>query len=70
MQQPTLWVFGELDDSNPTALDLDNVKRLAASGRAFTWIVVPGAGHEFTDALTGEFNGSWIEPVRHFVRGD
>lgn len=70
MQQPTLWVFGELDDSNPTALDLENVKRLATSGRPFTWLVVPGAGHEFTDAVTGEFNGSWIEPVRRFVHGD
>lgn len=70
MQQPVLWVFGELDDSNPTALDLETVKRLAASGRAFTWFVVPGAGHEFTDAVTGEFNGSWIEPVRRFIHGD
>jgi pimeloyl-ACP methyl ester carboxylesterase len=69
MTQPTLWVWGERDESNPTVIDLENVRRLADAGRPFTWIVVPGVGHEFTNPETGDFDGSWVESARRFIRG-
>lgn len=69
MRQPTLWVFGAKDASNPTALDLAVVKRLASAGKPFRWIILPNTDHELTDATTHTFDRSWLEPVRKFIRG-
>lgn len=69
MRQPTLWVFGALDRSNPTQLDLAAVKRLASRGKPFQWLVLPNADHEFIDSRTHEFDASWLGPVRKFIRG-
>ena len=69
MRQPSLWVFGARDISNPTELDLAAVKRLAARGKPFSWILLPNTDHEMTDITTRQFNSSWVEPVRKFIRG-
>jgi pimeloyl-ACP methyl ester carboxylesterase len=69
MRQPTLWVFGARDASNPTALDLAVVKRLKRAGKPFQWLVLPNADHEFVDAKTHIFDRSWIKPVQEFIRG-
>ena len=69
IKQPVLWVFGAEDRSNPSALDLANVKRLARRGKPFTWLVLPRTDHEFINSATHEFDSSWIEPVRKFIRG-
>lgn len=69
MRQPTLWVFGGKDKSNPTALDLATVKQLAGKGRPHRWILLPNADHELVDVATHEFDSSWIEPVQRLVRG-
>lgn len=69
MRQPTLWVFGAKDVSNPTRLDLEVVQRLAKRGKPFQWLLLPNTDHEMTDVTTHEFDSSWIEPVRRFVRG-
>jgi pimeloyl-ACP methyl ester carboxylesterase len=44
--QPALWVFGDLDDSNPTALDAETVARFQADGKNFTLIILPGVNHD------------------------
>jgi pimeloyl-ACP methyl ester carboxylesterase len=69
MRQPALWVFGAKDISNPSSLDLAAVKRLAARGKPFRWILLPNTDHEMTDVTTHEFDSSWVEPVRKFIRG-
>lgn len=69
VRQPTLWVFGAKDRSNPSTLDLASVKQLAARGKPFRWMLLPNADHEFIDATTKEFDASWVEPVRSFIRG-
>lgn len=69
MRQPTLWVFGAKDASNPTALDLAAVKAFKQAGKPFRWIVLPNADHEFVDARTRMFDRSWIKPVQEFIRG-
>lgn len=66
--QPVLWVFGAKDISNPSMLDLANVKRLAHGGKPFRWILLPNTDHNFVDSTTGEFDTSWIGPVRAFIR--
>lgn len=69
MRQPTLWVLGAEDNSNPSELDLAVVKRLAIHGKPFRWILLPNTDHDLTDVTTHEFNSSWVEPVRKFIRG-
>jgi len=50
-------------------LDLANVKRLAARGKRFRWLVLPNSDHEFTNVTTHAFDDSWVEPARKFIRG-
>jgi pimeloyl-ACP methyl ester carboxylesterase len=69
MRQPTLWIFGAKDNSNPSELDLAAVKRLAKRGKPFRWILLPNTDHELTDVTTHEFNSAWLQPVRKFIRG-
>ena len=69
MRQPTLWVFGSRDSSNPTALDLAAVKALAKRGKEFHWLVLPRTNHDLVDARTGKFNSSWLAPMHRFIRG-
>ena len=67
--QPILWVFGALDDSNPTALDVENIEALRARGKPFEIIILPNANHDFIDVTTGEMNTDWLAPVRRFIDG-
>lgn len=69
MKQPVLWVFGAKDRSNPSMLDLSNVKRLARRGKAFEWLILRNTDHELVDITTREFDSTWIKPVRKFIRG-
>jgi len=69
VRQPILWVFGAKDISNPSELDLSNVKRFAEQGKQFQWILLPNSDHEFVNATTHEFDSTWVEPVRTFLRG-
>jgi len=69
IRQPVMWVFGAEDKSNPSALDLANVKALAKRGKRFTWLVLAHTDHEFTNSTTHAFDSSWVEPVRKFIRG-
>ena len=68
-RQPFLWVFGAKDASNPSMMDLAEVQKLAQSGKAFRWLLLPNADHELVDASTHELDTTWIEPVRDFIRG-
>ena len=69
IRQPVLWIFGAKDRSNPSMLDLAAVKNLAKRGKPFRWILLPNTDHEMTDVTTREFDSSWVEPVRKFIRG-
>lgn len=64
---PFLWIFGDKDDSNPTALDLENIRALKAKGKDFSIIVLENVGHDMTNVETGEFDPSWIEPAKQFI---
>jgi pimeloyl-ACP methyl ester carboxylesterase len=67
IRQPVLWVFAAKDSSNPSMLDLSNVKRMARRGKAFKWLILPNADHELVDSTTHKFDASWIQPVRSFI---
>lgn len=68
-QQPFLWVFGMKDASNPSMLDLAEVRRLAKRGKPFRWLLLPNTDHEFVDTTTHEFDSTWIKPVQEFISG-
>lgn len=68
LTQPALWIFGELDRSNPTALDTETVRAMQTRGKNFRLLTLPGTNHELVDENTGKFNDSWIEPTRSFIR--
>lgn len=42
---PGLWIFGELDGSIPVDLSVRRLEKLAADGRKFDFVLVPGHGH-------------------------
>jgi pimeloyl-ACP methyl ester carboxylesterase len=69
MRQPVLWVFAAKDLSNPSMLDLSTVKRLASRGKHFGWMLLANTDHALPDVTTHEFNSSWLERARKFIRG-
>ena len=70
MKQPGLFVFGDEDDSNPTALDVEVLEAMQSIGKPLTVIVLPRANHDFIDIDTGEMNTDWTGPVKAFIQGD
>jgi dienelactone hydrolase len=51
---PILWVYGALDQNQPTRLDIPILERLeAATGADFSWVVFPHANHGLVDTKTG-----------------
>ncbi|MEO1174439.1 MAG: alpha/beta fold hydrolase [Myxococcota bacterium] len=69
LSQPGMWIFAELDRSNPTALDVERLEAHQAAGKAIDWLIIENTDHNLIDVDTGEFNGSWLPPVRAFIRG-
>jgi len=68
IDQPILWIMGELDDSNPTQLDLEVVERWKQKGKRFQTIVIDGADHNFINVETGEPSLAWLQTVSEFAR--
>lgn len=68
-RQPFLWIFGGQDDSNPTELDLERVKALAADGKPYRWLLLADADHELKDVRTGQFDASWVRDALDFIAG-
>ncbi len=56
---PSLWLFGELDRSIPTRLDVANMQLLQAAGLPYEYILYPFAAHDLRDTRTGQFVGLW-----------
>jgi dienelactone hydrolase len=51
---PILWVYGALDQNQPTRLDIPALERLKAmNGADFSWVVFPHANHGLVDTQTG-----------------
>jgi dienelactone hydrolase len=51
---PVFWVYGLLDQNQPTRLDIPILEQLkAATGADFTWVVFPFANHGLVDTKTG-----------------
>jgi len=69
LRQPALWIFGDQDDSNPTALDAESIRRYQALGKDFELIVLPGVNHDLITVETGEFNTDWLGAARDFIAG-
>lgn len=67
--QPMLWVFGAADDSNPTALDVENVEAWRARGKPFDILILENTDHDLIDLSTGQMNMDWVEPVSRFIAG-
>lgn len=65
--KPTLWVLGELDESNPTALDVENVEIFRDLGHPYDVIIVPNADHNFLDPITREPQLNWLSRVKSFI---
>lgn len=68
LKQPAFWIFAELDESNPTILDAEVVRKFTVRGKNFRLLILPGTNHELLDVKTGTFNDSWVEPVRAFAQ--
>jgi dienelactone hydrolase len=51
---PMLWIYGALDQNQPTRLDIPVLEHLKAeTGADFSWIVFPHANHGLVDTKTG-----------------
>lgn len=49
MQTPALWLYGELDEDQPTAASVEVLEQVRqAHGQDFTTLVFPGVGHDLT----------------------
>ena len=66
--QPSLWVYGDADDSNPTMLDVEALEGLPGKEHR-TVLVLPGVDHELVDTKTGTMSQAWVEPVKAFIAG-
>lgn len=69
LRQPALWIFGDKDDSNPTVLDAETVRRFQAQGKDFELIILPGVNHDLITVESGEFNTDWLSAARDFIAG-
>jgi dienelactone hydrolase len=65
---PIFWVYGGLDQNQPTRLDIPALERLkAATGADFSWVVFPAANHGLVDTRTGLNSEAASSP--NFARG-
>lgn len=69
LRQPVLWIFGDEDDSNPTALDAESIRRFQAQGKDFKLIILPGVNHDLITVETGQFNTDWLSAARDIIAG-
>lgn len=60
---PSLWLFGEVDRSISTRLDVENMLHLQSLGLPYDFIVYPFAGHDLRDTRTGRFVDLWSDVV-------
>lgn len=67
LKQKGLWVFGEADTSNPSALDVIRLDRLAKAGQDFRYVLLPQTDHNLVNMETGQFNGSWVPLMQSFI---
>lgn len=58
---PSLWLYGELDRSIPSRLDVRNMQTLQAAGLPYEFIVYPNAGHDLRNPATGRFYDLWSD---------
>jgi uncharacterized protein len=51
---PMFWVYGGLDQNQPTRLDIPALENLkAGTGADFSWVIFPHANHGLVDTKTG-----------------
>ena len=54
MAIPSLWVYGDVDQTIPVAQCIVELRKLAASGdHDFTWRTMPGGGHSMLESTAG-----------------
>ena len=70
LKQPVLWVLGEQDSSNPTALDVRVIEDWVSRGKDFQTLIVANADHNFLDIETGQPRLEWLAQARTFAVGD
>jgi len=68
IDKPVMWILGEMDDSNPTELDLRTINYWKQQGKVFSALVVEGADHNFVNVKTGETNLTWLETAHTFIK--
>ena len=63
-----MWIFGELDDSNPTALDVMNLIMLkTAYDKDFSINVYKDTTHEMQNIKTGTMEMLWVTHLSQWI---
>jgi pimeloyl-ACP methyl ester carboxylesterase len=66
LRVPVLWIFGGLDRSTPTQLDIARLEQLGNAG--FTVRLFPRMNHDMVDADTGTFPATLFPEVIAWAR--
>ena len=68
LQQPALWIYGELDDSNPTSADVMQLLTIATEyKRQFDIKVIKWANHEMVNTKTNQMEMSWTQHLSEWI---
>lgn len=64
VQQPILWLYGEMDDSHPTAVDVMRLLTIQTKfNKDFTIKVYGQTNHQMVNQTTGEMDKGWMKDI-------